>query len=483
MVHTQEEFASYLKKKGFIYKSSLIYGGLSGFYDYGHLGTSLKKNFENLWREYFLNLNDNFHEIESCQIMHENVFKASGHLENFTDPVAITKTGCFERADHLLERELGGRYEGLSIDEMKNLIDEKSIKGPDGSEIVEVKHVNMMFPVELGVGDKNKAYLRPETAQSPFVNFKLQHEILRKKMPLGLALIGRAFRNEISPRNLTLRQRAFTQAELQIFFNPDNLDSHPDFNRVMDVPLRVMLVKDREANIVVERSANDLVKLGLPKFYVYHMVRIQEFYLDVLKISKDKFRLYELNDKEKAFYNKFHFDLEVDLSSHGWTEMGGLHYRTDHDLRGHQEVSKENMLVFDEATQKKYVPHVLELSFGVDRNVFSLLDLGYAKADTRGHDVMDLPQGLAVYDFAVFPLMKNKAQLFDLAREIYLGLKKKHGCYFDAGGAVGRRYARADEIGVRACVTIDFESLEDGCVTVRDLITTEQKRVKIKDLV
>jgi glycyl-tRNA synthetase len=141
------------------------------------------------------------------------------------------------------------------------------------------------------------------------------------------------------------------------------------------------------------------------------------------------------------------------------------------------------MQVFDEETAKKYVPHVLELSFGVDRNVFSLLDLGYAKADTRGHDVMDLPQGLAVYDFAVFPLMKNKAQLFDLAREIYLGLKKKHSCYFDAGGAVGRRYARADEIGVRACVTIDFESLEDESITVRDLITTEQKRVKIKDLI
>ena len=301
-------------------------------------------------------------------------------------------------------------------------------------------------------------------------------------MPLGLALVGRAYRNEISPRNLTLRQREFTQAELQIFFDADNINEHPNFEEVKEIKLRTLLPEDRENGQVVERTAEELTKLGLPKFYVYHLAVIQKFYFEKMQIAPEKFRLYQLDDKEKAFYNKYHFDLEIDLNEHGFTEMGGLHYRTDHDLQGHQRVSKQKMEVMEESTGKKYVPHVLELSFGVDRNVYALLDLAYQNEEERGNVVLRLPKKLAPFYCAVFPLMKNKPELLEKAKEVYRDLKSAYTCFFDTSGSVGKRYARADEIGVPYCITVDFESLEDGCVTIRDRDSTKQERIKITDL-
>ncbi|MBU1623277.1 MAG: glycine--tRNA ligase, partial [Nanoarchaeota archaeon] len=407
------DLATFCKRKGFIYPSSEIYGGVAGLYDYGHLGTRLKKNFEDLWRKYFLGLNDNYFEIETANIMHENVFRASGHLENFIDPVArCSKCDHSERADHLVEKVVKERVEDLSLKELTALIKKNKIKcAKCGADFKPVSVLNMMFPLQMGVGTKNLAYLRPETAQSPYVNFKLQHELLRKKMPLGLALIGRAYRNEISPRNLTLRQREFTQAELQIFFNPKDIDKHPDFNKVKSYKLLTLLPGDRKKKKTVERTAQELVKSGLPQFYVYHLVKIQQFYLQELNVPKAKFRLYQLNDKEKAFYNKYHFDLEIELNEYGWTEMGGLHYRTDHDLQGHQKVSKQSMEVLDNETNLKYVPHVLELSFGVDRHVYALLDLNHHEDKKRGNTVLKLSSKLVPFYCAVFPLVKNKLKI------------------------------------------------------------------------
>ena len=482
---TSEEFATYLKKKGFIYPSSAIYGGLAGLYDYGHLGTKVKHNFQNLWRKYFLSLNQNFYEIETSNIAAEGVFKASGHLENFTDPVAISEAGHFERADHLLEKELGQRFEGLSCEEMMDLIKKHDIKCPKtGTKILEVKHVNMMFPVTLGIGKTNTAYLRPETAQSPYLNFKTQFEIQRKKLPMGLALIGRAYRNEISPRNLTLRQREFTQAELQIFFNPEKINQHEHWDTIEYAKLHTVLIEDRKnGEQIVKRTAKELVEMGLPKFYVYHLAVIQKFYVEVLKVPEEKFRLYQLDDSEKAFYNKYHFDLEADLTGHGWTEIGGLHYRTDHDLKGHQEVSKEKMQVLDESTGSKFIPHVLELSFGVDRNVYNLLDLAYQNDMERGNCVMNFQSEITPFLAAVFPLVKNKEPIVNKAQEV-LSLLKEAGIsvFYDQASSIGRRYARADEVGIKWGITIDFDSLEDGRVTVRNRNTTEQERVKIAEL-
>ena len=474
------EFGNFLKKKGFIYPSSEIYGGVSGLYDYGHLGTGLKKKFEDLWRRYFLSLDDNYHEIETANIMHEKVFRASGHLESFNDPIArCAKCEHGERADHLVEKQLDKRAEELSNEELTKLINEHALKCPKcGAVFRDVTNLNMMFPLQMGVSGNNTAYLRPETAQSPYVNFKRQFEILRKKLPLGLGLVGRAYRNEISPRNLTLRQREFTQAELQIFFNPGKINEHEDFEQVRDYSIRTMLLPDRESGQVVKRSCQELVDLGYPRFYVYHLAIIQKFYLEALAIPEEKFRCYELNDNEKAFYNKYHLDLEIDLNEHGFTEVGGLHYRTDHDLSGHQEQSGESMEVLDDTTNEKVLPHVLELSFGVDRNVYALLDLAYSD-DERGNIVLGLPYYVAPVQVAVLPLV-NK--LDSEARKIKESLARDFSVFYDKSGSIGRRYARQDEIGTPVCLTVDFETSEKGTVTLRDRDSTEQIRVDVANL-
>src|SRR3989344_1533768 len=250
MAHTAQDLATFCKKKGFMYPSSEISGGLAGLYDYGHLGTKLKHNFENLWRQYFLALDDNFVEIEAANIMHENVFKASGHLENFTDPIVdCSKCEFSERADHFIKANSRGkisRIEGFPPADLTKIIEKEGMVCPKcGSKLKPVSVLNMMFPVQLGTGKGNRAYLRPETAQSPFVNFKLQYELQRKKLPLGLAVIGKAYRNEISPRNFVLRQREFTQAELQIFFNPAKLHEHKYFDLVKNYKIRTLLIEDR----------------------------------------------------------------------------------------------------------------------------------------------------------------------------------------------------------------------------------------------
>ncbi len=479
-----QELATFFKKKGFIYPSSEIYGGVAGLYDYGHLGTKLKHNFENLWRRYFLWLDDNYVEIETANIMHEHVFRASGHLEHFIDPVAhCSKCDFSDRADHLIERHTRMKVEGLSPEELTKLVNYHNLKCPRcTSTFRPVEVMNMMFPLQMGVGSTTRAFLRPETAQSPYVNFKLQYELQRKKLPLGLALIGRAYRNEISPRNLTLRQREFTQAELQIFFNPRNIDEHRHFSLVKEYPLRTVLVGDRENGTVVERTAGELTQHGVPQFYVYHLAMIQQFYLQKLHIPPAKFRFYQLNDKEKAFYNKYHFDIEIELAEHGFTEVGGLHYRTDHDLKGHETVSGEKMEVLDEESGGRFIPHVLELSFGVDRNVYALLDLGYEYSGERGNAVLHLLPSLAPYFCAVFPLVKNKPEVAATAEEVYSLLRGDFSCLYDESGSVGRRYARADEIGVPYCITVDFESLDDHCVTIRNREDTSQQRIPISEL-
>ena len=502
MPHTASELAAFCKKKGFIYPSSEIYGGVAGLYDYGHLGTRLKRNFENLWRQYFLGLDDNYVEIETAAIMHEKVFEASGHLEKFADIVAYCKKcGFKERADHLVEKNLKSRAEGFSVKQLSDIIKENKLKCPHCSSGFSVFPQNMMFPVQLGSAHKEaeyadgvparlkaneeraQAYLRPETAQGPYVNFKLQYELQRKKMPLGLALIGRAYRNEISPRNLTLRQREFTQAELQIFFNPSRINEHKEFNLIKNYALRIQLVKDREKKAAAERTAEELVNQGWPQFYVYHLVRIQQFYLQQLQVPAEKFRFSELDEKEKAFYNKYHFDIEVEVQELGWTEVGGLHYRTDHDLAGHQQLSGERLEVLEEQSGHKYIPHVLELSFGVDRNVYALLDLNYEYSKERDYIILHLPARLAPFYCAVFPLVKNKPELVLKAEEVQALLRKEFSCLYDESGAVGRRYARADEMGVRWCLTVDFDSLGDNAVTIRDRETTRQERVKIAAVV
>src|SRR3989338_2999850 len=261
------------KRRGFFWQSSEIYGSISGLYDYAPIGTMVKRNLENLWRSYFIGLDDNFFEIETADIMPENVFVASGHLKNFTDPIVkCKKCGTTYRADHILEDHLKESFEGLTQQQMSELIRKHNIKCEKcKGELEDVGTLNMMFPISMGVDKPITAYLRPETAQGAYVNFKLVFEAMRKKLPLGLAIIGKAYRNEISPRNALLRMREFTQAELQIFFDPDTIENHEKWDDVKDEEITFLSANHKEAHEIKVSS------LELPKFYVYHLVFVQNF--------------------------------------------------------------------------------------------------------------------------------------------------------------------------------------------------------------
>jgi glycyl-tRNA synthetase len=467
-----------LRRRGFFWKSCEIYGGLSGFYDYGHLGTQMKRKWENIWRKFFLGLNDNFYEIEPTNIMHEKVFIASGHVESFVDPIVkCKKCGNVERADQLLEQDLKESFEGLTPEELLEIIKKHKIKcSKCKGQLEEIGTLNLMFP--LLIGNDVKAYLRGETAQAAYVNFNREFGCLRKRLPMGLAIVGKAFRNEISPRQLIIRMREFTQAELQIFFDPEKIDEHESFDEIKNYKIRLFSVDNRKTEKIEELSAEDICKkLHLPKFYVYYMAKMQQFYVDELKIPIEKFRFRELSDEEKAFYNKYHWDIEL-LFSFGWKEVDGLHYRTDHDLGGHQKLSKKDLSVFFE--NKRILPHVLELSFGVDRNIYALLDMFYKEEKER--TIFAFPRRFAPFDCAVFPLV-NKEGMDKKAFEIKNTLKAmQYSVFYDDSGSVGRRYRRMDEIGVPCCITIDGQTMKDNTVTIRDRDSMKQIRVRIDDL-
>ncbi len=466
------------KRRGFFWQSSEIHGSIAGFYDYAPMGAAVKRKWENLWRKYFLK-DDNFYEIEASNIMPQPVFVASGHLESFVDPIVkCKKCKHTERADQILEEELKESFEGKTPEELLEVIKKHKIKcRACGGLLEETGILNMMFPVNIGVG-KNivMAYLRPETAQSVYVNFSRSFNVLRKKLPLGLAVIGRAYRNEISPRNALLRMREFTQAELQIFFDPENIENHDNWDDVKNEKITYLPANGKEEK---EITASALSK-ELPKFYVYHLVFVQRFFMDVLKIPKEKFRFRELSKEERAFYNKYHFDVELMLDT--WKEVGGVHYRTDHDLSGHAKISKQDLSV--QVGDKKVLPHVLELSFGVDRNVYALMHIFYEeeKTEKETRSVIKLPRNLAPYDCAVFPLV-TKDGLDEKAKEVKNILQAASlSVFYDDSGSIGRRYRRMDEIGVPAAITIDYDSVNDNTVTIRDRDGMKQVRVRTEEL-
>jgi glycyl-tRNA synthetase len=409
-----DEILNIATKRGFFFPSGEIYGAKAGFWTYGHLGTIMKHKFENLWRNYFLKLNDNYFEIDDANILSEEVFKKSGHLKHFNDP---------------LEDEKGN-----------------------------VKQFNMMLGVKVGVTGDEMMYLRPETAQNSYTSFKREFMALRERLPLGLAIIGKAFRNEINPRQGFFRLREFTQAELQIFFEKDKLDVN--FNEIKDYKLRIMN-KDTKCS-----------SLRLPKWYIYHLAKIQQFYIDILGISKDKFRLRELKGKEKAFYNKIHYDIELSMDSlGGWKEIGGLHFREDYDTKNHNiQVSYNG---------KKIYPHVLEISIGVDRSIWALMDIFYKKEKERSLFLFN--KNITPIEVAVFPLV-NKDKLPEKAREVYDLIKDDFSTFYDNSGSIGKMYRRMDEVGCLAMLTIDHESLKNNDVTLRDKNSMKQIRIKIGDL-
>lgn len=473
------------RQRGFFYPTGEIYGGISGFYDYGHLGAAMKRKFENLWRRFFLGLDDNFVEIEPANVMPEKVFVASGHTQHFVDPVVkCKKCGTAHRADHIMEDFLKENFEGMTPAELEALIKKHAIrcpkcKGPLG----DVRPLNMMFPVSIGVEGEGRAFLRAETAQGPYVDFKRQFEAMRKRLPLGLATIGRVYRNEISPRNILIRMREFSQAELQIFFDPAKIDTHPKFKEIERIKLNLLPVANRESGKILIMSAKDAAKtLKLPQFYLYYIAKTQQFYTDLLGVAAEKLRFKELGDEERAFYNKIHWDLELDLPSLGWKEVAGIHYRTDYDLSRHAQLSKVDLAVTVDG--KKFIPHVLEVSFGIDRNVWAALELGYVeeKVGKEYRAVLRLPRLLAPFDAAIFPLVARDG-LPEKAREIISTLGKlEFNLFYDEDDSIGRRYRRVDEIGVPFAITADSQTKKDDTVTIRDRDSLKQVRVPIKGL-
>ncbi len=471
-----DELLGFARRTGFFWTSAEIYGGISGLFDYGHLGAALKRRFEELWLSFFVYEDDNYHLIDGSTMLSERPLIASGHASRFND-VIIGCSSCkaYYRTDVLLN-ELGIRVsEGATADELSKAIKDNNVKCPKCKEtLMEPKAFNMMINVQLGPEKHDNGFLRPETAQSAYLNFFREFNILRKRLPMGLAIIGRAYRNEISPRQGLYRMRELVQAELQIFFDPDKWKP-AGISNLLERNVNIMPYKGKELRTV---SGSALVSdFGIPEFYAYHMCMVDYFYKELLHVPGEKLRFLELGGNEKAFYNKIHFDIEVNVGSwNGFKEVGGIHYRGDYDLASHTKGSGQDLSVSIDG--KRFLPHVLELSFGVDRNIWMLLDLFYEKGE---REILKLPNRLAPYDLAVFPLQSDE-KLQSYARQLYAELKRSFRAYYDEGGSIGKRYARMDEVGTPLCITVDYETIESDSankdtVTVRDRDTKQQKRV------
>lgn len=492
-----ETIIALCKRRGFIFASSEIYGGYNGFFDYGPLGVELRNNIKNVWWRDMVQRRDDIVGLDSSIIMHPKIWKASGHVDGFSDPMVDCKESKLRyRADQLFASEVyldntfsgyAVTLEGADTNERKKLakkirnlkgnkqaeLDETKLEasciefteldaeqraqslGPDANAIgtlTEPREFKLMFETKVGplADDSAVAYLRPETAQGIFANYKNIVDTGRVKIPFGIAQIGKAFRNEITPRNFIFRSREFEQMEIEYFISPD-----ADWKSL-----------HREW---LDNCIDWLVSIGIPRD----------------SISED------IHPADKlAFYSQATTDLMFEFP-HGKQELWGIACRSDYDLTQHQKHSGKSMEIFDEATKQKYVPHVIEPSLGVDRTLLAVLTSAYAedkipndKGAVEKRTVLRFDPKIAPYKAAVFPLVKNKPELVELAQDLYKRLQKRWTVFYDASGAIGRRYRRQDEIGTPFGITVDFDTLEkDGTVTLRDRDTTEQKRLSPDEVI
>lgn len=434
MENNFEKIVSFTKRRGFVFQSSDIYGGLGGFYDFGPLGVELKKNIKDSWWKAMVRKRDDVVGLDSSIIMNPNIWKASGHTENFSDPLSECK-GCHKRfrTDHL---------------------DDKAKCPECGCELTEARNFNLMFRTFIGPVEDSAsiAYLRPETAQGIFVNYKNIIDTQRVKVPFGIAQIGKAFRNEITPGNFIFRLREFEQMEMEYFVKPG--------------------------------TENEIFKS-----WVEERMR---WYTEDLGIKKENLRIRYHEKEELAHYAIGCVDIEYKFPM-GWSEIEGIASRGNYDLTQHQKHSGQDLNYFEESTKEKYIPYVIEPSCGVERVFLACLVDAYTEIEggrtttteavKETELVLKLNKKIAPLKVAVLPLVKNKENITNKAKEIYDSLKNHFAVQYDEVGAIGRRYRRHDEIGTPYAVTIDFETLEDNAVTLRDRDTMEQKRVKIEDLI
>ncbi|MBV9010380.1 MAG: glycine--tRNA ligase [Verrucomicrobia bacterium] len=431
-----EKIVSLCKRRGFIFQASEIYGGLNGAWDYGPLGTELKRNLKDYWWRAMVRDRDDVVGLDGAILMNRAVWKASGHEETFTDPMVDCRT-CKTRlrADQLAET--------------------RQCPVCGSKDLTEARAFNLMFPTFVGAtaDESSKTYLRPETAQSIFVQFKNVLEVSRKKLPFGIAQIGKAFRNEINPRNFTFRSREFEQMELEYFCRPEQ---------------------------------------GMPLLEYWKEERLR-FYENI-GIKRERLHVKTVPDEERAFYSKGTYDIEYEFPF-GAQELEGVAYRTDYDLRQHQNASGKPLEYFDDETKERFLPHVVEPSAGVDRTVLALICEAYdedSAPDDKGRmetrTVLRFHPRMAPVKCAVFPLLKNKPALVAKAREVQQLLRPHMNVFYDESGAIGRRYRRQDEIGTPFCVTVDFETLGEKSEELRDTVTLrerdsmKQQRVNMADL-
>jgi glycyl-tRNA synthetase len=441
-----EQIVSLAKRRGFIYPGSDIYGGLSGTWDFGPLGVTLKRNIMQLWWKIFVEDREDMYGVDAAILMNQKVWKASGHVDTFTDPlVEDQETKQRFRADHLL-KDAGFAAEGLSLEQMSELIKEHDIKSPNGNALSEVRTFNMMFKTNVGPVDDESSisYLRPETAQGIFTNYKNVLDSFYPDLPFGIAQQGKAFRNEISPRDFIFRSREFEQMEIEYFVDPAKWEESFEH-------FRQQVWKWTQA-------------LGLPDENVHEL---------------------EVPETDRAHYSHRTIDFEFDFPI-GKEELLGLAYRTDFDLMNIQNATGKNMDYLVKGTNTKFVPHVIEPSFGVERAVMAVLSAAYTQDAVNGETrtFLKLPEHLAPVRYAVSPLVRNKPELVARAREVYSALKAKYGAVmWDDNGNIGKRYRRQDEIGTPHCIVVDFQTIEDGTITVRERDTTEQRRVTLEELI
>ena len=422
-----ESIISLAKRRGFIFRGSEIYGGLAGTWDYGPLGEALKWNIKEAWYKRFVRGRDDMFLVDAAILMNQNVWKATGHASNFSDPLIECK-------------KCNGRFRSDQL--------EDKTKCPDcGAVLGAEKQFNMMFQTHIGaVQDESSiSYLRPETAQGMFVNFKNIMDSQHPKLPFGMAQIGKAFRNEIAPRDFLFRAREFEQMEIEYFVRPDGWE-------------------DAFRSFVKEVHA----------------------FADDIGLDHSKLHELDVPEAERAFYSKRTIDFEFDFPF-GRKELYGLAYRTDYDLKQHSAFSKVDLSYYDEETKERFIPHCIEPSFGLDRTVLAILTDAYKEDDLGGEKraYLKLAPSIAPYKVAVFPLLRNKPQLMEKAQSVYKAIKKAiPAAVFDDNGNIGKRYRRQDEIGTPYCVTVDFDTIEkDDTVTVRDRDSGKQERVKIDELV
>lgn len=471
---TMEAIISLCKRRGFIYQGSDVYGGLSGTWDYGPLGVALKRNIMNLWWRRFVDERDDMYGVDAAILMNQKVWKASGHVDTFVDPLCEDMVNHRRyRTDHIL-KDNGVDADGMTMEQMDVVIAERGIKSPDGNPLSKSRTFNMMFKTFVGASGQNEltigepmegaddkrglngakaitydpqsiSYLRPETAQGIFTNFKNVVDSFYPNLPFGIAQQGKAFRNEIAPRDFVFRSREFEQMEIEYFVDPEHWQEAFDE--------------------LLASTHTFLAELGLRQEHIHEL---------------------DVPAEDRAHYSKKTIDIEYDYPI-GREELMGIAYRTDFDLINIQRVSGKSMEYTVKGTNTKFVPHVIEPSFGVERALMAVLASSYREDEQNGEKrvYLALPEHLAPVKFAVSPLLKNKPELVEKAREVYAQLAKANPgrVMWDDNGNIGKRYRRQDEIGTPHCVVIDFQTLEDGTVTVRERDTTEQRRVAANELV